>query len=70
MKQIKYALWNEKQCQVSFVSDSIEQREIRIKNAFWNKKGMNPKGNDYTIEDFLKGLKQVKLIIVGDLEDA
>lgn len=56
-----YCLKIKKTLQFSCISKTEEQLESKIREAFWSWNGMQPKGSNPTMEDFMETRDKVKL---------
>lgn len=48
---------------IVFIKSSLEDLDDRINDMYWNEKMQQPKGNNYTKEDFMKHYTKVKIQI-------
>lgn len=59
--QTKYAIKRKDKFMLMQVSNSEKQLNEKIEQAYWLARGIQPKGSNYTKEDFMEDVEKVKV---------
>lgn len=59
--EIRYAVRHKDKFMLLHISNSKKELESKIERAYWLAQGIQPRGNNYTKEDFMKDMEKVKV---------